>query len=263
VRLGSVPSKQRRCAFCSRDDRKITKEHAWPAWLGTVVSLEHARVSLNLRGKRPVTWTARDDPGLSVNDVCGDCNTGWMGELEDRALPFLAPMIRDATPIRFSLEQATTLSAWALKTAMVFDLLVAAPLRRYTGEERGALRSRSIAPLTMLVWLGAYSGTTPLSATDWWGQYTTTRENGTQQQGTVSVATISAGRFACQVASFQGLDQPLLGTFRTPGLDGALMQLWPIERQRFDAGLDWPPAEILDDAKFGILQNRFEKTVTG
>jgi hypothetical protein len=180
-----------------------------------------------------------------------------MSDLETKVLAVLAPMIQHGTATKFSLEQATTLSAWSLKTAMVFDLLVRPEWRRYTAAERGELRRTAIAPLSMYTWLGLYRGQTRLSATDWWGTYTLT-SNAATKEGTVSVASISMGCLFFQVASFQGVGEPLGVQFHTPGLEDALVQVWPIEMGFYHGGgLRWPPPQVIDDPGFVLLRNRF------
>jgi len=65
-------------------------------------------------------WNKKQIASLITREVCHECNTGWMHDLEDRAAPILKPMIR-GNPHTLDLDQQIIVATWATKTAMVIE----------------------------------------------------------------------------------------------------------------------------------------------
>jgi hypothetical protein len=82
------------CRFCGATDRKITKEHVWPAWLDDFLPplprLGHAE-----RWSSTTKRQAYRQPFLAttVRAFCDDCNNGWMSQLESAVKPIVGPMV--------------------------------------------------------------------------------------------------------------------------------------------------------------------------
>lgn len=81
--------------------------------------------------------------------VCGDCNNGWMNELEKQTKELLKPLIEGTVNLlSISDDERTTLAKWATKTGYV--LSHAAPLKktppplqmRYMSDHAGAVPPR-------------------------------------------------------------------------------------------------------------------------
>lgn len=255
---------KRRCAFCQRDDQKISREHAWPTWIHKwLPPAEERRVRMIRPGKPAADWSAAGDLGLTVNDICKPCNEGWMSSLEQSVEPFLGPMIQRRAPIRFELEQATALTAWAYKTILVFDLIAETRRRHFAAPVRDSFRQTGRPPLSLFAWFAAYRGVHFGRATNGAGPFNL-RQNGIERDGRASLITMSIGHVAFQLLVFQpeDLGRSLAGgRFSTPSLEDALIQLWPITTTGsfFAAGLAWPPARDLDDTGLKELRHRFEK----
>lgn len=149
------------CVFCGRErqpDEDWPPEHVWPQWVGRVlgVSDQSARHTL-AEGDSTVReqWMA---PGLdvTVDSVCGCCNHGWMGRLEDRVHPLLTPMMLRGTETDVGVETRTLLAVWATKTAMMFEQVhpddAGVPPEHY-GE---LYRDHTRPPEHTTVWMGRY-----------------------------------------------------------------------------------------------------------
>jgi hypothetical protein len=54
--------------------------------------------------------------------VCGECNGGWMHELEDKVSPFLGPMLVNAGPTVLHAEQQRDLARWAVMKVLLLEL---------------------------------------------------------------------------------------------------------------------------------------------
>jgi len=117
------------CFFCARD-AKLTREHVIPRWLrkplGDTPRWEMDmwyRTELEME-KSPPLWRRRTDQIL--RRVCGDCNSGWMSNLEVEVRPLLEPLIAGEVLVVSSSDQ-DLLRRWALKTAAVLGPLQRAP----------------------------------------------------------------------------------------------------------------------------------------
>jgi hypothetical protein len=55
--------------------------------------------------------------------VCEPCNTGWMSVIESRVSKILGPMMVDAITTVLSPKTQRQIAAWAVKTALVLDLI--------------------------------------------------------------------------------------------------------------------------------------------
>jgi hypothetical protein len=75
-------------------NRKITKEHVWPAWLADYIpdasALGHAERWSSGAGRQrfPQRLLA-----ATVRAFCETCNSGWMSQLELAAKPIVGPMV--------------------------------------------------------------------------------------------------------------------------------------------------------------------------
>lgn len=107
------------CLFCGDPGRKRTKEHVWRRALRDrfpeIRSLsfwQQTDADSNVQS-RPIS--AFD---MTVNAVCSDCNSGWLNDLENLALPaieFFAAAV--GTPP--SREQIQDLAFWAATRALL------------------------------------------------------------------------------------------------------------------------------------------------
>lgn len=118
--------------FCGSHGR-LTKEHAWPQWLGrgtTVGPEEHThtsgfgRTGGDTLTEHPNRAVHRRATVLTtfVREVCATCNNEWMSQLEERARPLLERLWASGYPLgatAFSEVETSALAAWATKTAWV------------------------------------------------------------------------------------------------------------------------------------------------
>jgi hypothetical protein len=75
----------------------------------------------------PPVITHKKAPLLTVHtrDVCEDCNTGWMSDMEETAKPIILQLAQSAQSgiaIAVSREHARDLAVWAQKTALAYEL---------------------------------------------------------------------------------------------------------------------------------------------
>lgn len=110
-----------RCLFCQTTTGKRTREHVWRRALRTqfrpVSSLtfweSSAAKSREFVETRPITQF-----DITLNDVCSNCNSGWLNNLEDDALPTLISLGRmeGRAP---TAEQLKSFAFWAVVRALI------------------------------------------------------------------------------------------------------------------------------------------------
>lgn len=117
------------CIYC--DNEGTSKEHVWPRWIrkhaSTVMKISPANFQTYSAtsediGQEPITNLVKKGNSrlsLTIGHPCEDCNTGWMHDLEDAAIPIVKPMI-EGKKTRLSETEVRILRAWATKTALHF-----------------------------------------------------------------------------------------------------------------------------------------------
>lgn len=126
----------------------MSREHVFARWLRKVFpgveAGDYVRRSVSWEGARE-----HERPGppfdIVVRDVCEECNTGWMHELEEAAEPVLTPMLRDEPRVLSATEQHTV-ATWATKTMLTMqganlfkDRFVSPERYRWFGQHRTPL----------------------------------------------------------------------------------------------------------------------------
>ena len=117
------------CIYCGNDGS--SKEHVWPRWIrkhaATVMKVSPANFQtysstnelLGTEPERRLHKEGHSRLSLTIQHPCEDCNTGWMHDLEDAAIPMVKPMI-EGRKTRLSDKEIRILRAWATKTALHF-----------------------------------------------------------------------------------------------------------------------------------------------
>jgi len=234
----------RRCLFC--DNTADSKEHLWASWVLERVKWEPIRHSI---GKSPVKIL--DTPELTVRAVCRQCNNGWMSAIEQQSKPLIACLMQDiSAPLDHS--QQSSLTAWAMKTAMVLDAVNTRDRNLfYEKGECENLRLSSTIPPRTNIWIGRYSVRNSLGAFG--------TDLGIDMQGAPKAAkgcatTILVGHLAIQVLAVHVLPEyadravgqiaPKAGRW-----NDLLLNIWPIGSRP----VRWPPPmSFMESGSLGI-----------
>ena len=140
----------RNCMFC--DQTATSKEDALPLWLvRRFPTPRGVRIGFRRRGFPVADWE-KARHGITVRFVCRACNSGWMSQLESRAKPIIERLL-DNPRVTLNTADQTTLAAWTVKSAMVFEALRGQPSWFYADEDRQSLRSTLAIPPRTRVWL--------------------------------------------------------------------------------------------------------------
>jgi hypothetical protein len=164
----TVPA--RKCIFCPTD-RKLTKEHIWPAWVRQEIPRDprsppralHNAGSTSPEGLHRMNSSAKlarpgemGDKKLRV--VCGPCNNRWMSTLQEQAKPFLVPLIRDDWSQTLDRNAQRSIAVWATMLTMVLEY-ADPPTISIPQSDRNALRLTCAPPDGWIVFLGRNSQT--------------------------------------------------------------------------------------------------------
>jgi len=113
------------CAGCGEPFTKVTRsrEHILPQWLAREVEQPDLSLKQYLHNEdQPESALLRshDLRSFVIKNVCSTCNNGWMSQLEGRAQNKLLGLMHMKTSLlQLTVEERTTVSAWAIKTAFM------------------------------------------------------------------------------------------------------------------------------------------------
>lgn len=189
-----LPPDGRRCAFCG-GDAKLTDEHVWPQWL--------SRALRQLPGApkqhRPFVTRAQPERRSRIIDItapiCEGCNNRWLATLEQDAQPVIAPLLALQASVLGRAEQAL-IAAWAVKTALMFDLSSGSEAIIPLGFYRDFALKR-VPSESMRVYIAGYAGPAPASGRReslWLGDLAR------QHPPNAFATTLTAGALLLQVA---------------------------------------------------------------
>lgn len=179
------------------------------------------------------------NPEITVKTVCGQCNNGWMSDLESVNIPIIGSMFND---LSITLDEAMQrkIASWTIKTAMVLDSTrpKEAGARFYHRNDCAAIRKDLTIPQHTRVWIGRSDEKHVLAlGTDYQYLQADTHE----VHGKSTITTIVVGHFVAQsitqrkMPAFDYLDMSALQP--KPGdWDTYLILIWPSERV-----VIWPP----------------------
>lgn len=151
------------CLFCDASNARSTREHVIPEWLQEYLGAQDQVVA-------PSRYQFRTDTfhdvrrkhllsSVTCGEVCGDCNNGWMSELECRVEPTLKALIEGR---RCDSTVKYDLCRWVAKTAVVLNYSM--PYRLlWDPHSRHAIRT-GLPPNT---WYGMARSRTSDPAVDW------------------------------------------------------------------------------------------------
>lgn len=97
----------------------MTKEHVLPAWLGRLYEGQTDFLNEATNSDGTIAYQYKSKAfDYTINDVCMDCNSGWMSQIENDVQPILTKMLREKSFVLDKKKQQK-LATWAMKTMLV------------------------------------------------------------------------------------------------------------------------------------------------
>ena len=244
LHLVSKPSRRRgSCAFCGAHGQ-LTREDFTPQWLGRFIAGRWPAqgplelVAISGGGDRPYREEKRvvgNASAVKPAIVCQRCNNEWMKRLEDAAIPILKPMILGDSLV-LDVPALHALASWAMKTALVFELIRRDNETTASVDDRKSFRNHRVPLPGARIWAGRYVGT--LGAA--WQSRSTLVTYDLDNPLSVPaphgfVVVLAYGELALRVAMTRTM--PLLPTRFAVSQGEHLPTIWPRSEP-----LTWPPA---------------------
>lgn len=204
------------------------------------------------------SWIERGERlGVKVKYLCSGCNNSWMADLEQRAKAYIRPMMGDVA-IPLNREAQAAISAWIMKTVMVYECLSEKDEWFYSEAERHAFRETRELPPYTAIWLGRCSESG-------WSRTVGCRirfgPHWPFADGALHTFCIS--HFVFQVLTTRmkpGREHRGTITYRAVNAPDPwarrLFQCWPLQRRV----MSWPPALVAasDDSEVQRLSRRWD-----
>lgn len=197
-------------------------------------------------------WTAPPFT-MTVREVCGACNNGWMSSLEAAAQPILTPLIL-RQPAELDAAAQKTLATWATKTAMVYQLTTKHEAIR--PHQFRALRDHLRPPAGVQVWLGCRTADEPSPSIFGYRSSGVAPATEPAPRFRAFLVTIAIGHYVTQV---YGHDLPFDSEWTRRGLVGNLLQqIWPV----IDEHVTYPPVDQFKEFVPLAEDSEFERELT-
>lgn len=220
------------CIFCGKSAG--SREHIWPQWL--LARRDFGPFRLKRAGAKEVILNKVE---LTTKSVCGNCNNGWMSELEQKVKPILEQMF-DGKPVDLNREQQHLIAVWITKIAFLWDSTKGRNVENtfYQLSEGIALATQYQIPQFTAVWIGQIDEMhRAVDGADY------TLDETPKRIGGGSSITLTNEHFVAQIVSLRLDETPtgptVLGLEPKPGdWNEMLIQIWPPTDQDI---VHWPP----------------------
>jgi hypothetical protein len=246
------------CAFCP-ETADITGEHLWSAWAGKMFGERRYTITRKEADGRVRIWKL---PNLSekTNVVCGDCNNGWMSDLETRVKPIIAEMVSKCAATTLHDKDIATIAVWAYTKAIVAEHSHNNRKPFFAFAERQLFRQTLSVPNGVQMWLASL----PVQQGLFKSHVVETPLN-TPGRFELNVFTYGLGHLVIQVVTSRWAKKALRRHANPPVLTQAVewnscsIPLWPSTA----ASVSWPPNGHLGHQIVDAFVQRWTQLVRG
>jgi hypothetical protein len=143
----------------------MSREHVLAEWIAIALGLKGPGV-IRMEGETVRTVTKEGSFDLVARRVCGDCNNGWMSDVESEMGTLMTSAIRNDHPVTLTRGAQAKVATWCTKTALMLEYALGFVDQRrlYTPLDNCRwLFERRRPPSNTKVWIGAFDagGSTP------------------------------------------------------------------------------------------------------
>jgi hypothetical protein len=157
-----------RCIFWEPNTphTRLSREHIWGKWLKAYVQStmkkHHMQEEVVGRPGTPIsiksTIRAGDPLKSKIKIVCEACNNGWMSRIQQRAKPFLIPLIEGSTSVLGTVAQKA-IATWCVMATMTAEYLTHDLTSIAISQaDRDWFRDHGSPPENWKIWIGRYHG---------------------------------------------------------------------------------------------------------
>jgi hypothetical protein len=155
------------CIFCGEPgtaENPITDEHVWSDWLKKIIPRNSTREESRTRKSTEPARNISEPPKALMGDVhtkkakvvCKNCNSGWMNDIVQAAIPVATATILKRS-INLNASDQKRLATWAALQAMMADLLAKDPIKLTRGD-LDYLYAHRQPPPELFIGFGTYFG---------------------------------------------------------------------------------------------------------
>jgi hypothetical protein len=251
-----------RCIFCDR--LGVTKEHMWADWLRNFIPRElagHATSfeKIHLRRSEKEFHRRTGDPhSRRIKCVCRPCNNEWMSELQEKAKPYLIPML-SGHEIKLRRNGQTAVASWVTMMVMVAEHLNAESVAIGPSERR-RFKDNHMPPSHWRIWIGRHEAAShPLFTHNILSFATEEEIKRLGIEGAIpantQTSTILLGKHLLIHVMSSPVARSIIRRWRLPiALAPSLTQIWPV----VSGQVIWPPRDgILLDSAIDLLAQEF------
>lgn len=227
------------CIFCGR--KPVTREHILPDWLnGTRNEVLRVRgeYSGGRAGSAPLSRTWETDKlfDLKARIVCGPCNSGWMSDIENKAKPFIEPMVL-GKGVELTPDAQSLVALWT-SLRVVTGYYAFKHFRPLPDDWLASVRDDARAPENWTIVTTGYRGKRDahFQSTEIGVPAPSTGDTDAAELDHGVVTTILVGYLALKVFALRRFKM------KEPGTD-AFLRIWPASSLIYR----WPPPECLGD----------------
>jgi len=255
-----------KCIFCDRPG--LTKEHMWADWLRRYIPRELQRHTTSLakfrmgKTERTVVTRTGDPHSRRIKCVCADCNSGWMSQIQEKAKPYIVPLLKGIR-VAFSRDSQTALATWITMMIMVAEHLTP-EMVSISAADRQWFRANQKPLPNWRIWIGHHARIThPLFSHS---VMSFTSEQEIQRLGlkaaegaNTQTSTVLLGKHLLIHIMSSAVAWNIIQMWRMPpDLDASLVEIWPL-RYQYAA---WPPiGAALRDPAIKRLEEHFFNAV--
>lgn len=135
----------------------MTGEHLWSAWASELFGEKTYVNTGREEGGRVITWEGRE-LNTKANVVCGECNHGWMSDLEGRMKGVAADMVSKGSRTSLNDKEIAIIAAFGFLKSVVGDYMHESRPPFYSAQERYLFRSTLTLPRGVQIWLASMDG---------------------------------------------------------------------------------------------------------